>query len=264
MLRDTTTKWLWDNRRSIIGWTIALSAVAVFYGSMWPAFNDPAILETFEDYPKALMEALNYTNIVTAPGYINATVYGLILANLTVVYGVMTGTRIIAGDEEAGTLDLVLAHPLGRKLAALQRYTAYLLSYAVMCVGLFVVVSVMTGPAQLEGISVADVGAMQLHLLFFGGFIGALAFALGAATGRKALTVSVCVGLAVFGFAANGVLAQVNGLEWIKDWSPYNWLNGGLPLENGVQLGDIALMASLTIVLVAAGVFLFDRRDINV
>ena len=126
MLSSTATKWLRDNRRSVLGWTVAVSAVGVFYGAMWPAFNDPEILETFESYPSGLMEALNYTNISTPTGYINATVYGLIVANLMVVYTVITGTRLIAGDESAGTLDLIVALPLTRTNIALQRFAAFL------------------------------------------------------------------------------------------------------------------------------------------
>jgi ABC-2 type transport system permease protein len=248
----------------VLGWTVAVSAVGVFYGAMWPAFNDPEILETFESYPSGLMEALNYTNISTPTGYINATVYGLIVANLMVVYTVITGTRLIAGDESAGTLDLVLALPLSRTDTALQRFAAFFMALVVITVGLLISMALLAGPADLEGISIADLSAMNLHVLFFGGFFGALAFSVGAATGRRTLAVGVCVGVAVIGFAANGLLPQIDGLEWTKSWSPYDWLNGGLPLENGAQLNDILIMAILIAVLVAIGAAGFRRRDVNV
>jgi ABC-2 type transport system permease protein len=264
MLHNTFTKWLWDNRRSVIGWTIAIAGVGVFYGGMWPAFNDPEILKTFESYPESLMEALNYTNIVTPTGYINATVYGLVVANLTVVYAVMTGTRIIAGDEDAGRLDLMLALPMSRTSFALQRFAAVLVSMAVIFLGLLVMMAVLAGPAELEGISIADLAAMNVHVLFFGGFFAALAFSIGAGTGRKTLAIGVGVGVAVVGFAANGVLTQIEGLAWIEHWSPYNWLNGGLPLENGLQIDDLLIMGGLVVVLVAIGAFGFNRRDVDV
>jgi ABC-2 type transport system permease protein len=264
MLTNTTTKWLWDNRRSVIAWTIAIAGVGVFYGAMWPAFNDPEILETFESYPSGLMEALNYTNIVTPSGYINATVYGLVVANLTVVYAVMMGTRIIAGDEEAGTLDLVLTLPASRTNTALQRFAAFLISMVLISLGLLIMMIALAGPAELEGLSITDFAAMNLHLLFFGGLFGAFAFAIGAGTGRKALAIGICVGIAVLGFAANGVLPQIEGLEWIRSWSPYHWLNGGLPLENGVTIADLLTMGALMIALVVVGTFAFNRRDINV
>jgi ABC-2 type transport system permease protein len=264
MLRSTATKWLWDNRRSVIGWTIAIAAVGVFYGAMWPAFNDPEILETFESYPSGLMEALNYTDIGSPAGYVNATVYGLIAANLTVVYAVMTGTRLIAGDERAGTLDLVLALPRSRANTALQRFAAFLLATVVISLGLFLAMTLLTVPAEFEGISIADLAAMHLHLVGFAGFFGALAFAIGAATGRTSVTVGSCVGVAVIGFAANGVLPQIDGFEWTRSWSPYHWLNGGVPLENGVQIGDVFLMTVLSVSFVAFGIIAFDRRDVNV
>jgi ABC-2 type transport system permease protein len=248
----------------VIGWTIGLSAVGVFYGAMWPAFNDPEILETFESYPSGLMEALNYTDISTAAGYINATVYGLIVANLTVVFAVMTGTRLIAGDENAGTLDLVLSLPKSRTDTALQRFAAYLVSLFVILAGLLVLMAVLRGPAELDGVTVTGLAAMHIHAFLFGGFFGALAFGAGAATGRKSVAIGASVGVAIIGFAANGLLPQVDGLEWTRSWSPYDWLNGGVPLRNGVQTGDVLLMAVLIAALVGIGTVLFNRRDINV
>lgn len=264
MLHSTFAKWLWDNRRSVIGWTIALAVVGVFYGSMWSAFNDPVILETFESYPEALMEALNYTDIATPAGYINATVYGLVVANLSVVYAVVTGTRIIAGDEEAGRLDLTLALPISRTSFALQRFAALLVSMLAISLGLLFLMAAAAGPAELEGISIADFGAMHVHLWFFTAFFGALAFSVGAATGKRAAAIGVAVGVAVLGFAANGVLRQIEGLEWIENWSPYDWLNGGRPLENGLLLDDLLIMSGLVLVFVTIGIFVFNRRDIDV
>jgi ABC-2 type transport system permease protein len=264
MLRSTATKWLWDNRRSVIGWTVAITAVGVFYGAMWPAFNDPEILETFESYPSGLMEALNYTNIGTPTGYLDATVYGLIAANLAVVYAVMTGTRLIAGDEHAGTLDLVLALPRSRTNTALQRFAAFVLATVAISLGLLLGMTLLTAAGDYEGVSIAGLAAMHLHFVCFAAFFGALAFSIGAATGRTALTVGCCVGVAVVGFAANGLLPQIEGLEWTRNWSPYHWLNGEVPLESGVQLDSVLLMVLLVVGFVALGIAGFRRRDVNV
>jgi ABC-2 type transport system permease protein len=53
-------------------------------------------------------------------------------------------------------------------------------------------------------------------------------------------------------------------LEWIEDWSPFHWLDGSVPLKNGVDLAAVVLMGLLTVVLVAVGTWGFERRDIGV
>jgi ABC-2 type transport system permease protein len=262
--RNPFTKWLWDGRRSTIAWAGAVAAVGGLYAAFWPTIDDPDMQDAIENYPESLLEAINYTDISTAAGYLDATVYGLLVAVLTIVYSTATGARIIAGEEDAGRLDVVLAHPVSRRRLAVQRFAAFLASVVVITLALLVVLLALAVPADLEGIAVGDLLAMNLHVLFFAAFFGAVAFAVGAATGRRGLALGAGAAVGVFGFAANGILPQVDGLGWIEGWSPFHWLNGSVPLKNGVDVGAVLLMGLLSVVLVAVGTWGFERRDIGV
>jgi ABC-2 type transport system permease protein len=92
----------------------------------------------------------------------------------------------------------------------------------------------------------------------------ALPYAVGAADGRRSHAVGAGATLAVFAFAANGILPQVDGLGWIDSLSAFHWLNGGTPLRDGLQLGDLAIMTALVAGLVGFGTTAFERRDIAV
>ncbi len=263
MLRNSFTKWLWDARRSVLGWALAIAVVGGGYAAFWPTVDTPELSAALASYPEALLEAINYSDIASPAGYVNSTV-GLVVAALMVVYGVAGGTRTVAGDEEAGTLDLVLAHPLSRARLALERFASFLVSVGIISLALFLAMLALKGPARLEGISVGQFAALHLHLVLFGALFGSLAFAVGAATGRKAPALAVGAGAAVLGFIANGIISQVQGLEWVKGFSPFNWLNGNNPLRNGVDGADALLMLGLTVVLVGAGTWAFGRRDVAV
>jgi ABC-2 type transport system permease protein len=264
MLRNSFTKWLWDNRRSMITWALAIAGVGAMYAAFWPTMDNPAMRELLDNYADELLEALNYTDIATAAGYLNATVYGLVGALLTVVFSLSTGAKVIAGDEEAGTLDLILAHPITRVMLALQRFAAFLLVAAAISVTMLVFMLVLSGPAHLEEISTASYLAMHFHLFLFSALFGAVGFGVGAATGRRGLALGVGAGFAVFGFAANGLFNQIDGFEWIEGFSPFHWLNGNSPLENGVHTGDALIMAGLAVLVVTAGLLMLRRRDIAV
>ncbi len=264
MLGSVFTKWLWDARRSLLAWSLAIVIVGGFYAAFWPIANDPELQAALENYPPGLLEAINLTDITTAAGYLNATVYGLIVAVLLVVYAVSAGTQTIAGDEEAGTLDLILAHPVSRSRLALQRFASFLVSVSIIVVALWLMMLALAGPAQLEGISVGQFGAMHVHLILFAAFFGALTYAVGAATGSKSLAIGGGAGLAVLGYVANGIIPQAQGLEWVRNLSPFHWLNGDNPLQTGVQIGDALLMLGLAVVLVVVGTWAFDRRDVAV
>jgi ABC-2 type transport system permease protein len=263
VLRNPFTKWLWDNRRSILGWAVAVVGVGSMYAAFWPSMDNPTMRQAIESYPESIMKAMNFTDL-TAAGYLSATVFGMIVATLLVVHGVMVGTRLVAGDEEAGLLDLVLAHPISRARLGVQRFAAYAVSVVVIVVGLLLVVEVLAAAVGFAGVGFGGLAAISVHLLCFGVLFGAVGYAVGAATGRRSLAIGTGSGLAVFGFAANGVLPQVSGLAWTQNLSAYYWLTGEAPIVTGVQWGHLLLMVGLVAVLVAGGTWAFTRRDIAV
>jgi ABC-2 type transport system permease protein len=263
MTRSVFTKWLWDARRGIVGWSLALVVVGCGYAAFWPTINNPDLLRALESYPKAVLEALNYRDFATPAGYLNATVYGMLVGLLLVVFGVATGTRLVAGDEEAGTLDLVLAHPVSRTSLALQRFAALVVTVVIMSAVLWVGIALLRGPARLEGITLGDLAAMHVHVVAFGVLFGAIAFATGAATGSRTLALAVGAGTGILAYAASGLLPQVAGLAWVRGWSAFTWLNGSEPLRNGLDLGHLGLMLGLSAALVALGTAVFVRRDIG-
>jgi ABC-2 type transport system permease protein len=264
MLRSVFTKWLWDARRSVFAWALAISLVGGLYAAFWPVIDTPEIQDALESYPEGLLDALNYDDISTPAGYLTASVYGLIVAVLMLVYAVSAGTRTIAGDEEAGTLDLIMAHPVSRVRLALQRFASFLVSVVVIAAVFWLVILILIVPAELDGISIWQFAAMHVHLGLFAAFFGALTYAVGAATGRRALALGVGAAVGVLGYFASGIIPQVEGLEWVENLSPFNWLIGGDPLQNGIDVSDSLLMAGLTVILVTAGTWAFNRRDIAV
>jgi ABC-2 type transport system permease protein len=264
MLRDVFTKTLWDARRSLLGWALAIAAVAAMYAAFWPTVNTPEMQQALRNYPEGVLEAFNYDDLTSPAGYLASSVYGLLIPLLVAVFAIAYGTRAVAGDEEAGTLDLLLAHPVGRTRLALERFAALAAALALAGVVLWLAMLAIAGPAQLEGVTAAEFAAATTQLVLFGACLGALAFAIGTATGRKTLALGASAGVAVLAYLANGVFPQLQGLEWTREVSPWHWYLGGEPLKNGLQTGDALLLLAVTLVLVAAGVWRFNRRDVAV
>jgi ABC-2 type transport system permease protein len=257
-------KWLWDSRRSVAGWTVAILVVGCGYAAFWPTMNNDQLQQLLENYPAAILEALNYTDIASPQGYLTATVYGLVVGVLVVVFAVTAGTRTIAGEEEAGILDLTLSHPVSRSSVALQRVAA-VFTAILLIVGVFLLAMlVLAGPAQFDEIPAQNLAAMHVHLALFATLFATLAFAVGAATGRRTWAFAVSAGAAVVAYAASGLLPQVEGLEWTKDYSAFTWLTGSAPLTNGLDLGHLAIMAGLSLLFVLLGAVVFARRDVAV
>lgn len=265
LLGNPFGKALWDNRRNYLGWAAALTAVAAMYASFWPTIGGNAdMAKAMDAYPEALKEALNMQDLTQPASYLGSTVFGLLVPVLLAVFAISAGTKALATDEEAGTLDLVLAHPVSRTALALQRFAAIAVGVGLISGAVLLAMLLLRGPAEFTAVGPDKLVAITLQLALFGLCFGALSFAVGAATGRKGLALGVGSAVAVLGYLANSFLPQVDGLTWTQSLSPFHWYLGGQPLFYGVQWADSALLLAVTAVLVAAGTWLFTRRDIAV
>lgn len=262
--RNVLTKTLWEARRSVIGWTLAIAAVGATYAAFWPTIDTPEMQQAMASYPEALLEAMNYTDMTSASGYIGSAVYGLLAAALVAVLAVSWGARTIAGEEEDGGLDLLLTHPVSRTRVALERMGALLALLLLVGLALWLVLLALRGPARLDDITAGGFAAASLQLALFGLATGAVSFAVGAATGRRGWALGAGAVVAVLGYLATGVFPQLEALAWTESISPWHWYLGGSPLRHGVQWVDCAKLAGLAAVLVAVGTWAFGRRDIGV
>lgn len=262
MLRNVFTKSLWDARRSLLAWCIGIALVGMMYASFYPQMNNGAMAEAMESFPQSMREALNMEDLTSAAGYLQSTTFGILVPLLALLFAAAAGARAIAGDEESGYLDLLLAHPVSRVRLLLERFAAIVVSSVIIGVVVWLAMRAISGPAELD-ISVANMTAMCLQLVLFTIMWGALALAIGALVGRRALVFSVTAGVGVLAYIANTVAPQA-GADWLQKLSPFYYYLGGEPLKNGIQWFDAGILVAVSAVLVAIGALAFTRRDIAV
>ncbi len=97
----------------------------------------------------------------------------------------------------------------------------------------------------------------MLGLLF-----GSIAFALGAATGRRGLARGVTALLAVAAYLASTLSPLVHGLGALRQASPWFHALGVDPLATGFAAGHLLVLVGMTAAVVGAGLVAFDRRDL--
>jgi ABC-2 type transport system permease protein len=264
MLRSVFGKTLRDQRRALLGWTIVIAAVGVLYAAFWPMMVTPEMKAALDAFPPALLDALGYNDLTSSAGYVGSTTFGLLGPALVIIFAAAMGGSAIAGEEESGRLDLTLAHPVSRWSVALQRFAALVVGMLVACAALAVALIAISGPAQLDDIGTANLVAASFHLAMFGIFIGAVALAVGAMTGRRSLVYAAVALVAVGGFLANNLAPLVDEIAFLRDLSPFHFYSGGEPLKNGLQVVDLGVLAAASAVLVIVGGVIFDRRDVGV
>ena len=171
-------------------------------------------------------------------------------------------TAATAGEEEDRILALVLAHPIGaRAWSRPRRWPSRLVVLIVACavwVGLIVGVAVGGG-----GITVGHITALAVQLAFFGFATGAVALALGAGTGRRALATGVAAAVAILGWLINSFAPLVGAIAWLKYLSLFYWYAGHDPLARGVGIPGLVVLGVVALTLTAVAMLAFDRRDLR-
>ncbi|HEY8452974.1 MAG: ABC transporter permease subunit [Micromonosporaceae bacterium] len=263
MLRNVFLKNLRDQRRGLVGWSVGIVLLILLMSALWPSFGDIADLEAFlRNYPEAMREIFNLDEFTTGRGYLNAEIYSALLPVLFLVYAIGRGARLIAGEEQAGTLDLLLMTRVSRVGLVLQQAAA--VAAGTLVLGLVLMVAVVAcSPVFDLGITVGDAATGSLAMVLLGVEFGWLALAVGAVTGRRVLAVAVPAALAVAAY-----LLYVAGrlVEAVEPWlpvSPFHQALEGGPLGAGLPAAYV-WMPLAGAVAVAASLPVFHRRDVGV
>jgi ABC-2 type transport system permease protein len=256
-----------ERRRGLIGWTLGTVALVLAMAAVFPSIRDTAAeLEAYvATLPEGLMDAfgLGGASIASPEGYLTSQLYSNMYPIVILIMGIGIGAWAIAGSESDGTLEATLAAPVGRANLA----TARLLGMAILTL---IVTMISTAALVLisfplglhEGIPAwgmwsAGVLMWAMSLLF-----ASLAFAVGAATGRRGLAIAVATTVAVVTFLMQIIASLAEPLQWLRYASPWYWFLEPNPLVTAPTALSLLLPLALTAAICALGISQFNRRDL--
>ena len=102
----------------VLGWGIALALLGVYAIMIHDSFVEPETQKQYQqliaNYPPELMSFFGDMNdLFSAGGYLNMVFFSY-MPIIIGIFSITSNAAMLAGDEEKGTLDLVLAHPVSR------------------------------------------------------------------------------------------------------------------------------------------------------
>lgn len=251
-----------EHRRGLVGWSLSVAVVTAIYVAVYPSFGGGAMDEMIANLPEAMVQALGYDEMSSPGGYLTSTVFALLAPILLIVYGVSLGTRLVAGEEEDGTLELELAAPVTRAAIYRERLLALWTGLVVLSAVVFLTTVLLVA---VLGIDVAPVlvaaGSVGLLLLVAG--FATIALAVGAWTGRRTYALAAGAGLAAAAFVFNGV-APLADADWMRAVSPFAWFLDAEPLIEGFVASSLVPLAAVPLVAAVLGALRFVRRDVLV
>jgi ABC-2 type transport system permease protein len=266
MLNNVFLKALRDQRRSLLFWGIGLVAMAVIMALFYPTIsNMSSISQYLNELPEGMKEMfgggmLDYTSPV---GYFSTELYSFMLPLLLLVFGIGFGAAAIAGEEEKGTLDFLLANPVPRWRVVIEKFGVMvvcmvLLSF-IFWASLAISVAVIDIKISLLKIAEATIGSLMLALVF-----ASLSFLIGCLKGNRGISLGISSGLAVLTYILNTLGSMVNGLKDYRFLSPFYHYMEPDTLKNGLSPVHILVLLGLVIIFFAISIPVFTRRDIAI
>ncbi len=263
-LRRVWSKTLRDQRRALFWWCVAFGLVVLMYIAFYPSITANA--QQFDEYmknlPRAVRDMLGGADIASPVGYLRAEIFTFMGPVLLLVYAIGAGSRAIAGEEERGTLDLLLTAPVRRRTVVLDTYVAMAVGTLLIAATAWLVTAIV-GPAFDLHVAFANLTAAFLNLYLLGLSFGSIALAVGAATGSRGLAIGVSSGAALATFLLNTFSQSVSWLEPYRYLSPFYYYMGHDPLRNGFTPMDPIVLLALSLLALAVTLVTFERRDLR-
>jgi ABC-2 type transport system permease protein len=262
MLRSVLRASLFEHRRGVIGWSLGLAAFVVLSLAFYPSIRSNAqqFQDVIDQMPEALRTVfLGQVSDITSPvGYLNGRLFASTFPVLVLVFVIGWGSRAIAGEEEAHTLDLLLSMPVTRRRVLLEKFAALAAGLALLCAATWLALVVFGVDVGLWALAAAIV-----HLFAFGLVFGALSLTLGAAWGRRGLAAGVTTGAAALAFILSSIAPLAPETEWLQTLSPLYYYGSSIPLLNGIDPMHLGVSVVLTMITVVAGILGFEHRDLR-
>lgn len=232
---------------------------------MWTSVRDMlSIDELTATYPEALQELFALDAVDTGVGFFNAELYTLVLPALFIAFAVTRGARLVAGEEEAGILEVLLVTPVPTTVVYLAKAVG--LAFAVLALGVACAVATVAASAIFSmGVSPIEVAVGSSAMVLLGMLFGFLALAAGAVTGRRAYAVGVAGAGAAVAYVVHvaGALAADGLLDRLVPFSPLHQALVGGPMAREVPGGAFLTLAVVALALLVVGPPVLSRRDVR-
>lgn len=263
MFRNVFLKTLRDYRIAILGWGIGMGLVIVS-----PMASVAELIKTPQAHAAlatlAAQFAWNADPVAadTVGGY--ATFKIGIFVFLICVWPLLAASRMLRGEEDRGSLDVLLSLPRKRWQVAFQKVAAMWAALVAMGV-LIGVIAYLGGVAFKAGFSLVDGLLFGLDLALICAVFGGVALLTSQFTHERGPAAGATGALLIVFIVIDMVHRVVPNTEWFSRLSPIYYYNLSKPLITGygTSAGGLLVLLALVLILNAAAIWLFVRRDVG-
>ena len=262
-LSSVFLKTLRDYRIAILGWGVGMGLVVIS-----PMASVHALVTTPEARQQLITLAASFAwnadvvAVDTIGGY--ATWKIGIFVFLLAVWPILAASRMLRGEEDRGSMDVLLSLPRPRTRVALEKVAA--MWTALLVIGLLIGLLAFAGGKAFGGdFGVGDALLYGMNLSLICAVFGSLALLISQFTQERGPAAGSTSGLLLLFIVLDMVHRVAPNTEWISRFSPIYYYNLSKPLvpSYGSNFGGMLVMLGLAAILGGVAVWVFARRDIG-
>lgn len=249
----------------ILIWGIGLTLWGSMYISIYPEISEQ--VSAFADME--IMKIFGMDDIATMEGWI-ASILIQIMPLILGIYVIMMATGTLAGEEEDGTLELVVAMPLKRwQVVTMKTLSLLLVTFLILVIlgagsGLVLIIVVNTADLTI------DMTAMQLFMGLLATYpfqvaLFGMSLFLGAFMPNRRLAMIVMFIFYLASYVANSAGGMAESVAWMESISLFHYVNTTSSIfTDGPAVSDTLTLLTIAVVFFALTLWSFQGRNITV
>jgi len=253
---------LYNRRRSTLWYAVGMALYMLVIVALYPSFKHSSELNKLTEGNSPLAALFGATGTLTSPaGWMNVNAYANFLPLIMLLLTIGYGAGAIAGQNEDGTLGLLVVLPLARRRILAGKAAAMITQALIL--GLAVAACVYLGRAFQVILDPGHVATATLAVLLLGLDFGLIALALGAATSNRGTAIGTTGAFAAVCYLVSSLAPVVHWIHPLRFASLFYWAVGNQQLTDGAGPGSFAVLIAVTIAAAIAADSAFRRIDIR-
>ena len=250
----------------IIGWGVALALFCAYGLLLYDTLVEPKAqqqyMQLISNYPPELMTFFGDMSQMFTPGGYLDTLFFSYVPIVIGIFSILTCASLLAGDEEKGILDLVLAHPISRFKLYFGRVGAFIAA-TILILFISWIGFVITLPKTSMDATAWEIILPFLSLFSLLMFVGTLTLLLSMLLPSQQWAAMTSGLVLVASYFLTSLARLSEKLRPIEKFFPMHYYQGGQALTK-MNWGWFGILIGFSIIFAIFAWWLFERRDIRV
>lgn len=242
---------------------VGLGLITTLFCALFHQFSDQ-LTPFVKVMPSGMKAVVGDLALGTTPeGWLGIELFPLIGMVGVSVVAIIFGAKLIGKDEDAGTLELLLASRISRMRICAEKYVSLLALLALPPLIMFVVI-LCVGPLFDFHPNISHVFAACVSLWILGASFGSLSFAAQAITGKQSAAVAISSGIFLIMYATTITARLIDSFSGSGKWSLIYYYNVSDTLLHGIDWKKLTLLLMVCVICFVVAEIGFRKRDTNV